>query len=241
MNGPPPDLEKAIALFRSFQNRSPRPGEIVEVGGLVRPACALEVGTLISVGYKALGDGKDYYHEFEGRRPRLYVTADGRQFYGIGGEYRFTVAALFGKGFFNAGQSDDFESARRQAQSRPQDQAPPQDDGEAAAIFRAAQIAQGGGAFQEKAQGKNRCHRSNPKRRSAVAKKRRRHRGRKARRFHSNPRRRFRRNPIEGSASSFLSGTMLPAAVGAAGAIGVDLLIGNLPLSANLKSGTMLP
>lgn len=102
MSDAPPDpkeLEKAISLFRAFQYRAPRGDEIIELGGggsngIIRPTVALLVGTAVSIGYKATGDGKDYYHEFEGRRPRLYVNAEGDQAYFIGGEYRFT-----GRGF----------------------------------------------------------------------------------------------------------------------------------------------
>ncbi len=84
------EIEKAISLFRRFQYRAPRRGEIVSVGGLVKPSVALVVGTAISIGYKALGDGKDYYHEFEGALPRVLVNAAGDQIYLLGGEYRFT-------------------------------------------------------------------------------------------------------------------------------------------------------
>lgn len=72
-----------------------------------------------------------------------------------------------------------------------------------------------------------------------MAKKRRRHG--KGRRFRNNPKRvrRFRRNP---TASGFLSGTLLPAAIGAGGALAVDLAIGNLTfIPASMKTGTMLP
>ena len=82
----------------------------------------------------------------------------------------------------------------------------------------------------------------NPKRRSSVAKHKRRHRRRKH--YSRNPRRahrrHYRRNPIEGTATGFLSGTLVPAAIGAMGAIGVDIAIGSLPLPASMKTGTML-
>jgi hypothetical protein len=89
---------------------------------------------------------------------------------------------------------------------------------------------------------------SNPKRkrRNAVAKKRHRTRAtaKTRRRFRSNPRaarRRFRRNPIGSGAAGFLGGTLMPAAIGAGGALAVDLAIGNLPLPASMKTGAMLP
>jgi hypothetical protein len=90
MSEAPADLEQAIALFQKFQGRAPRGDELCQVGGLVKPQTALEVGQLISIGYKALGDGKDYYHEFSAPKARVFVSADGRQIYFVGGNYRFS-------------------------------------------------------------------------------------------------------------------------------------------------------
>lgn len=84
------EVNAAAKLFRRFQYRQPTGDEIVQVGGLLKPVVALAVGTAVSIGYKALGDGKDYYHEFEGTRPKLYVNAAGDQIYFLGGSYRFT-------------------------------------------------------------------------------------------------------------------------------------------------------
>lgn len=84
---------------------------------------------------------------------------------------------------------------------------------------------------------------SNPRRHHV--KKRRRRRTIRAR---TNPRKRryirARRNPriLGGGAGGFLSNSLIPAAVGAAGAIAVDLAIGNLTfLPASMKSGAGLP
>lgn len=90
MSDLPSDYARAVSLFRDFQHRAPRRGEIVQLGGFQAPVTALEVGTAVSVGYKALGDGKKYYHEFEGRHPRLFVSADGLQAFFEGGIYQFT-------------------------------------------------------------------------------------------------------------------------------------------------------
>lgn len=82
---------QAARLFESFHDRAPRGDELVQLGGFSAPVTALEIGPAISVAYRALGDGKDYYHEFSGlRRPRVFVSADGRQLYFVGGIYRFT-------------------------------------------------------------------------------------------------------------------------------------------------------
>jgi hypothetical protein len=86
----PEEIEKARRLFRRFQFRQPKSNELVTIGGLEKPVVALGVGIAVSIGYKAFGDGKDYYHEFEGTRPRLFVNAEGDQVFFLGGEYSFT-------------------------------------------------------------------------------------------------------------------------------------------------------
>lgn len=85
------ELDKARALFKAFQYRYPNGEEIIQVGGLDKPALALLVGNAISIGYKAAGNGRDYYHEFLTPLPRLYVSADGQQAYFIGGGYKFSA------------------------------------------------------------------------------------------------------------------------------------------------------
>lgn len=84
------ELERARKLFRRFQHREPTRGELVEIGGLEKPLIALGVGTAVSIGYKAFGNGENYYHEFAGSRPTVFVSADGKQIYFLGGEYTFT-------------------------------------------------------------------------------------------------------------------------------------------------------
>lgn len=75
------------------------------------------------------------------------------------------------------------------------------------------------------------------KRRSAatVARKRR----RVVHRVKRNPVRRFRRNPIPMIGG--MGATLMPAAIGAAGAVGVDWLLANVPIPQNLKTQTLLP
>lgn len=83
---------------------------------------------------------------------------------------------------------------------------------------------------------------SNP-RGKAVAKRKRRSHGRKHRKvFTHNPRtkrRRYRRNPRSIEAG-FTKNTLVPAAIGAAGAIGTDMLVGYLPIPPQYKQGAML-
>lgn len=81
---------------------------------------------------------------------------------------------------------------------------------------------------------------SNPKGKH-VAKKKRRSR-RKAKVFTHNPKRRrhFRRNPRSIEAG-FVKNTLLPGAIGAAGAIGTDVLVNFLPIPPQFKTGMMNP
>lgn len=81
---------------------------------------------------------------------------------------------------------------------------------------------------------------SNPKGRAMAKRRRRKHRKTRKAKFFSNPRRRFRRNPRTPGAS-FLNNTLVPAAIGAAGAVGVDLLLGNMPMPWQFRRGPMLP
>lgn len=82
---------------------------------------------------------------------------------------------------------------------------------------------------------------SNPTRSRSMSKKRKRRgaRRRTRRAFNRNPirRRRFRRNPIEGAASSFMSDSFVPAAIGAAGAVGTDIVLAYLPVPMNMRAG----
>jgi hypothetical protein len=85
------NYDDCVRLFKTFHGREPRPSEIV----LVKPAgdegaLALVVGSALSLGYRALGDGKSYYHEFASTLPKVCVTGDGKQVFLVGGSYTFT-------------------------------------------------------------------------------------------------------------------------------------------------------
>jgi hypothetical protein len=84
---------------------------------------------------------------------------------------------------------------------------------------------------------------ANPKG-AKVAKRKRRHHRKHRKVFTHNPkrthRRRFRRNPRSIEAG-FVNNTLLPAAIGAAGAVAADMLINYLPIPAQFKQGSLLP
>lgn len=72
-----------------------------------------------------------------------------------------------------------------------------------------------------------------------MARKTRRRRHSKKRRFARNPRamrRSFRRNPID---QNMIGQSLIGAGIGAAGALAVDLAVGNLPIPASLKQSAM--
>jgi hypothetical protein len=83
---------------------------------------------------------------------------------------------------------------------------------------------------------------TNPTRSRSMSKRKRRSRRRHRRTFARNPirRRRFRRNPIEGTASSFINRSLIPAAIGAAGAVGTDVVLGYFPMPPQMRNGTSL-
>lgn len=62
--------------------------------------------------------------------------------------------------------------------------------------------------------------------------------------YATNPRRRrYRRNPIRGgfSVQGFVNETLVPSAIGAAGALGLDVLMNVVPLPETFKTGMMRP
>lgn len=92
----------------------------------------------------------------------------------------------------------------------------------------------------KRAKGKVIIVESNPKGARMAKRKR---RGRKrTRKFFGNPKRvrRYRRNPRVPGAGLFKN-TMVPALIGAGGALGVDVLLGNFPLPPQFRYGPMLP
>jgi hypothetical protein len=92
-------LEEARALFKSFQFREPRIGtdDVISISGLRIPTVGLMIGHMVEIGYKALGDGVYYKHQFSDfSRPLVYVNSDGRQIYILKGGYRFSDRGFIG-------------------------------------------------------------------------------------------------------------------------------------------------
>jgi hypothetical protein len=88
---------RARTLFESFHERAARDGEIVRIGGLIKPTAALVVGYQLEIGYHAIASGVAYRHKFDKEPlPRVFVNADGDQIYVLGGRYRFTPRGFVG-------------------------------------------------------------------------------------------------------------------------------------------------
>jgi hypothetical protein len=83
-------VEQAKKLFAAFQKRAPRRGEIISIQPPSGEIVALEVGQLVSLGYRKKADGQTYYHEFESPRAKVFVTQGGAQILIVGGGYRLT-------------------------------------------------------------------------------------------------------------------------------------------------------
>lgn len=82
-------IEQAKKLFRAFHRRAPKRGEIIIIQPPSKEIVGLEVGRLVSIGYKRL-DGEKFYHEFESPLAKIYVTPGGTQILIVGGGYRLT-------------------------------------------------------------------------------------------------------------------------------------------------------
>lgn len=89
-------MSKAATLFKSFHERNPAPSEIVSIEQNGAEEC-LAVGEVYGIMYKVKGEPKPYYHKFKTTgRPKLFVSADGRQIYIVNGQYRFTDRGFIG-------------------------------------------------------------------------------------------------------------------------------------------------
>ncbi len=88
-------MSQAERLFRDFHGRNPRDNEIATVKQTT-PEETLEVGELYGVMYKVKGTKEPYLHRFGSSRPKLLVSADGKQIYIVGGKYKFTDRGFIG-------------------------------------------------------------------------------------------------------------------------------------------------
>lgn len=88
--------ERARRLFEAFHDRSPQGNELVSLQ-IVQPLPLLQVGRCWAISYKLREGGKPLFHKFEAQnRPLLYVSADGTEFFGFKGNWKFTDRGFVG-------------------------------------------------------------------------------------------------------------------------------------------------
>lgn len=220
----PPDTGRASRAFEEFTGRKPAKvrQEKLDTG----PVVGWEMGPLVGVAYEAVRDGKKdrYFHEFaEKSRPRLVAREDGRQLYIAGGKYKVTergvvdVSPLF---VVNPSRRKGKPMARRSTAKRrrsPGVVVVTRNPVRRRRRMSAAQRAYFGGHHRRR---RSRGFLANPTRRRAV--------------------RRYRRNPSMRASREKLMHLLGPAIGIGLGAIGSEILVGYLPLPAQLKTGPML-
>lgn len=222
----PPILRtfRAKKAFKDFTGRSAK--KVVTSKLDDKDQVGYRLGPMVGVAYEATRDGKTerYFHEFKkAARPDLISRDDGKQLYIDGGKYRVTdrgiedMPALFvvnpsvrpSKRFKTKGRTTMARTHRRRRR-RP------------VTIFQRNPAPARRRRRIVRTHKRRRTFMSNP----APVRRRRRLRARS-----------FRRNPIRGSGHMSMKGILLPAVGIGLGAVGSELLIGYLPLPAQLKTG----
>jgi hypothetical protein len=93
---PAPPASRADSLFRAFHKRAPRPGEVATMALRGAPV-AIEIGKIAAILYSAKGKKKKFLHRFkEANAPRLFVSADGRALFALGGNPKFSARGFLG-------------------------------------------------------------------------------------------------------------------------------------------------
>jgi hypothetical protein len=222
-----PDTRRAARAFEDFTGRKAVKVRTEKIDD--GPVVGWEMGPLVGVAYEAVRDGKRdrYFHEFaKDARPRLVAREDGRQLYIAGGKYKVTergvvdVSPLF---VVNPSRRKGKPMARRSTAKRrrrsPGVVVVTRNPTRRKRRMSAAQRAYFGGGHRPRRR-RSRGFLSNPHRRRAV--------------------RRYRRNPSLRGGGERLMHLLAPAAGIGLGAIGTEILVGYLPLPAQLKTGPML-
>jgi len=219
----PPSLSKAQRAFSAFTGHRAKKAYSAPLDeGAV---AGYRMGSMVGVAYEATRDGKTerYFHEFKkAARPDLVAKDDGQQLFITGGKYRVT----------NRGIEDTPHMASRlfvvnpSARRRRKRRASPSARRKSVSIFTTNPT--------------RRRRRARPMRRARVA------RYRRNPVMVANPKRRrrmarYRRNPISlsggGKGGIKIMSLFVPAATVGLGAVGVEMLMGFMPIPPQLKTG----
>lgn len=229
--------QRAAKAYEDFTGRKPTVARVSRLPS--QNVTGWQMGPLVGVAYEATRDGKRqrYFHEFKkSARPNLVAQDDGRKLYIEGGRYKvtdrgvedmpllFTVNPSPRSGrHVRKGKSKPM--ARRRTATRRRRRT------SQVAIFRANPVRRR----------RRRVHRARRRASPALFARNpiRRRRRRSVARYARNParRRHYRRNPTGGLAMGRLSSLIMPAAGVGLGAIGAEVIMGYLPIPANLKTG----
>lgn len=89
-------MPDAAKLFEAFHGYPPAAGQLPYIQQ-DRAEQTLEIGSVYGIMYKVPEVPEPYLHKFNARsRPRLFVSANGRQIYILNGVYRFTDRGFIG-------------------------------------------------------------------------------------------------------------------------------------------------
>ena len=88
-------MSDASRRFKDFHGRSPKGTEVARVVQDA-PEETLLVGDLYGIMYKVRGTREPYLHRFGRPKGQVRVSADGKQIYIVGGNYRFTDRGFIG-------------------------------------------------------------------------------------------------------------------------------------------------
>jgi len=207
--------------FRDFTGDKPR--KVSKARLPDRDVAAWKMGKLEGVAYEAVRDGvrEKYFHEFaKHARPDLVAQDDGKQLYIVGGRYKVTDRGVTDMPALFVVNPSKRPSLRKKGKAPMRRRRRARRSTRQVAVFRANPIRRR----------RRKAHASHVRRASV-------------RRYRRNPivrtmRRRRRAGSVAGGALNL--GKMLVPAIGiGAGAVGSELIMGYLPLPAQLKQGAM--
>jgi hypothetical protein len=222
---------RAAKAYADFTGHLPKTSYTVQLDGA--PIAGYRLGPMVGVAYEATRDGitDQYFHRFSKHaRPDLVVKDDGSQLYVVRGRYRVGQRGIQDMPPLMVVNPSSRPSLRRNQKGRFMPAARPH----------RRRRRRAGGAATLFARNPVGFHRVRRRRRRAGATSR-----RAPVVFKVNPThrrrhvRRYRRNPIGGTGNLRIHQLIMPAAAIGVGAIGSELMMGYLPIPANLKTGAV--
>lgn len=231
------DTRKAAQAYADFSGHKPSKVSRAKLDD--SDVVGWKLGRAVGVAYQATRDGetRQYFHEFKkAAAPDVVSREDGKQLYFTGGSYQVTDRGIEDMPqLFVVNPSPRKGRAKRKAPMARRRTATRRRATRQVAVFRANPVRR---RRRRTAVARRRSYRRNPGSfartgfRANPARRRRRV-------MRRNPVRRMRRNPSARGAAVNFGKMLLPAMGIGAGAVGSEILMGYLPIPANLKMGVM--